>query len=80
MEHGDLCPYCLRPGCPGCPSHVYAALLTSQTLAEERLAARAPLVVGDGRGILKICVFCYDTGGLRVPCHGCGVVGPVAVQ
>lgn len=70
METDDLCPYCMRDGCAGdpiaCPARFEAPLMTAQTLAEVRASTT--------------CGFCFGGGGHRVPCHGCGVVGPIMVS
>ena len=70
METGDICPYCLDADCPS----------TKETCVgrfrdfNEALKAKWPLAP------VTMCGFCYGAGGYRVPCHGCGVVGPVAVS
>lgn len=77
MQQGDLCGFCLRPSCAGdaitCPRRFdgeAASLMAAQTLSEVR--AMCPTIT--------MCGFCYGQGGYRVPCHGCGVVGPVAAR
>ena len=79
MERDDLCPYCMRPSCAGdaitCPRRfdlVAAPLMAAQTIAEVRAAEASRFVV--------FCGFCFGAGGYRVPCHGCGVVGPIGSQ
>lgn len=104
MMTGDLCPFCLQPGCAGdwkCNRRLSAEiadvtpLLAAQTMAEVRASERVltakdvfgPIppgshftddtpVVFSATPPVAICKFCKGDGGLRVPCHGCGVIGP----
>jgi hypothetical protein len=78
IERGDLCGFCMRPECPGqCLQRARSLaraeldeLLVAQTRQEATAAESAP-------AMMALCGFCFNGGGYRVPCHGCGVVGPV---
>lgn len=66
METGDICPYCLDADCPS-TVNVCPGRFTDDTPVT--FSAKPPV---------SICGFCYGSGGYRVPCHSCGVIGPVA--
>lgn len=84
MNEGDLCPFCMRPECPGvagaCPrrSAEVSDLMTAQTLADVRVFSdgRGPWIGLDGSPVVVApCRFCVGDGGYGVACHGCGRIG-----
>jgi hypothetical protein len=64
MNKGDLCAFCLRPECTG-----------ELTKCPNRVYVPQP--ANDAPPAIVMCMFCAGSGGLRVPCHGCGQIGPV---
>lgn len=82
METGDICPYCLDADCPStvnvCPGRVLMAKDVFGPIPPGSKLTDDTPVVFSAKPPVSICGFCYGSGGYRVPCHSCGVVGPVA--